>query len=230
MDASTQVALINDIFTGVYVILTLIIVIFTYQSLKITRKALEASKQQSSDAIAAVNEQIQASEQQAREALQNQHKPAIVPTTEMFTVQQQRTDWLEFVMQNKGYGIALNTWGVATNTRIDEVYRFEHTHFLVPDKPEKINLWSMKNSLDFLFPDKTFTNNSIYPEPDSNQEGGGIRLMVTYNDIFGNKYLVIFDSSKLFGWRQIGEAIKINQRLDEYLVEKRLLEQNKQTT
>lgn len=210
MDTSTQIALFNDIFTGIYVVLTLVIVIFTYQSLKITRKALEANRQQSIEAIAAVNKQILASEQQAKEALQNQHRPVIVPTRAMFRLNQQSSDRLKFTMQNKGYGTALNTWGVVIHKRIDDFYRFENTYFLVPDKPEDIDLLSIKNSLDFMFPDKKFNGISIYPEPDSNQEDGA-RLLVTYNDIFDNRYLVIFDTSSLFGWRQTGEPIKINR-------------------
>jgi hypothetical protein len=73
-----------------------------------------------------------------------------------------------------------------------------------------------------MFPDKTFKGHSIYPQPDTNNTGKSSRLIITYNDAFGNKYLVIFDTSDIFGWRQIQVPIRIDQRLDEYLVEKRL--------
>src|SRR5256885_12252372 len=39
-------------------------------------------------------------------------------------------------------------------------------------------------------------------------------------DIFGNSYLGAYDHSDL-GWRQVGEVKRIEQRLDEYLEEKR---------
>jgi len=45
-------------------------------------------------------------------------------------------------------------------------------------------------------------------------------LIVTYNDVFDNKYLVIFDHNDTFGWRQIDEAKRINKRLDEIVVRK----------
>ncbi len=227
-----------DALTAAYVLLTLLLAVIAFRSLSKTQTSLEltreqidinklqsqealgASERHSQAAIDAVNKQIAVSEQIAREALYNAHKPVIVPTSEFVSVGS-RTDLFDFMMQNKGIGIAVNTCGAITSTDTGEFYRFDETHFLVPDKLEKISVISIKPILDFMFPDREFIGYSIYPQPDTNYKGTGIRLLVTYNDIFENKYLVIFDKSDLFGWRQIGEPKRIQQRLDEYLVEKR---------
>jgi hypothetical protein len=42
--------------------------------------------------------------------------------------------------------------------------------------------------------------------------------MVTYNDVFKNKYLVVFDYSDELGWRQIEDVKKVEKRLDELVV------------
>jgi len=72
-----------------------------------------------------------------------------------------------------------------------------------------------------MFPSRKYKDYSIYPPEDTAKIDTNIRLLITYNDIFGNKYLVIFDWSKHFGWRQYEEIKSIDQRLDEYFVEKR---------
>jgi hypothetical protein len=43
--------------------------------------------------------------------------------------------------------------------------------------------------------------------------------MVTYNDIFNNKFLVIFDYSDEFGW-QLFEFKRVEKRLDEIAVKR----------
>src|SRR5437764_5384293 len=102
---STQLAEINDIFTGVYVVLTLIIARAAIWSIRVTskqsREAITASEKQSNEAITTVRKQIVASEQQAREALYNQHKPIAVPASPPYTTK----DALE--IRNAGNGIAL---------------------------------------------------------------------------------------------------------------------------
>lgn len=67
IDAGTITQIVIAAFTGIYVILTLIIVIITERSFKATRDALAASDKQSKAAIDAVHKQIAASEQQAQE-------------------------------------------------------------------------------------------------------------------------------------------------------------------
>ena len=213
-----QLAEINAIFTGVYVILTLIIAGAAIWSLRVaskqSREALLASENHSQEAIATVREQIAASEQQARETLYNQHKPIVVPTNPLYRKQ----DGLE--MRNAGSGIALNTWGVLTIVSADKVYRFDSTLFLIPERVQDISLGEIPNSLDVLFPGKEFQGYSLYPPPDRGSIGTAMRLMLTYNDIFGNRHLGVYDYSG-FGWRLVETMKRIEQRLDEYLEEKR---------
>ena len=215
---SIQLAEINAIFTGVYVILTLIIAGAALWSLRLARQqsrdALLASENHSQEAIATLREQIAASEQQAREALYNQHKPIVVPTNPLYSKQ----DGLE--MRNAGSGIALNTWGVLTIVSANKVYRFDSTLFLIPERVQGISLGEISNSLDVLFPGKEFHGYPIYPPPDRGSIGTAMRLMLTYNDIFGNIQLGVFDYSG-FGWRLVETMQRIEQRLDEYLEEKR---------
>lgn len=216
---STTLALLNDIFTGVYVFLTLIIagatiwsLFLTRASLKLTRDQIEVNRKQSEQAL-------ETSEKQAREALINQQKPVIVPTSGLSVY---RKPYLTVDMQNKGIGIAMNTWGILYNKETQEFLRLLDAHFLVPDKLESIELVDISGeSLDFLFPTRMFNSFSIYPADDNGKLDTTIRLMMTYNDVFDNKYLVIFDWSRELGWRQIEGVKKIDQRLDEYFVEKR---------
>ena len=215
---SLQLAEINDIFTGAYVILTLIIAGAVIWSIRVTRQqsgdALLASENHSQQAIATVREQIAASEQQARETLYNQHKPIVVPTNPLY----RRQDGLE--MRNAGSGIALNTWGVLTVISASKLYRFDSTLFLIPERVQAISLEEISNNLDVLFPGREFHGYSIYPPLDRGSIGTAMRLMLTYNDIFGNRHLGVYDYSG-FGWRLVETIQRIEQRLDEHLEEKR---------
>ena len=215
---SIQLAEINNIFTGVYVVLTLIIAVVAIRSIRMaskqSRDAILASENHSKEAIATVREQIAASEQQAREALYNQHKPIVVPTSPLYT----RQDGLE--MRNAGSGIALNAWGVLTVVSANTLYRFDSTLFLIPERVQNISLGEISNNLDVLFPGKEFHGYSIFPPPDRGSIGTAMRLMLTYNDIFGNIHLGVFDYSG-FGWRLVETMKRIEQRLDEYLEERR---------
>ena len=215
---STPLAEITAIFTGAYVVLTLIIAAAAIWSLRVaskqSRDAIRASENQSKEAIATVREQIAASEQQAREALYIQHQPIVVPTSPLYTKQ----DTLE--MRNAGSGIALNTWGVLTVVSTNQLYRFDSALFLIPEKVQDSSLGEISNSLDVLFPGREFHGYSLYPPPDLGSIGTAVRLMLTYNDIFGNIYLGVYDYSG-FGWRLVEKMKRIEQRLDEYLEEKR---------
>ncbi len=200
MDSPT-IALLNVILTGVYVFLTLVIVIFTAFANKTTRDALKAN------------------EKQAKDALVNQQKPVIVPISEL--VIYHKTDF-RIDMQNKGTGIAMNTWGIIYNITKEQFFRFKSSYFLVPDKTESVALFDISGeSLNFLFPTREFHGYSIFPANDIGKLGTAQRLMITYNDVFDNKYLVIFDWSQQLGWRQFEGIKSIDQRLDEYFIEKR---------
>lgn len=225
---SIQLGEINNIFTGVYVILTLIIAGVAIWSIraanKQSRDTILASENNFKEVIATVREQIAASEQQAREALYNQHKPIVVPTNPLYRQQ----DGLE--MRNAGSGIALNTWGILTIISTNTLYRFNSTLFLIPERVQDISLEELSNNLDVLFPGREFRGYSLYPPADRGRIGSAIRLILTYNDIFGNIYLGVYDYSG-FGWRLVETMKRIEQRLDEYLEEKRSqTSENQQTT
>ena len=213
---SIQLAQINAIFTGVYVILTLMIAGVAIWSIRVaskqSREALLASENHAQEAIATVREQIAATEQQAQEALYNQHKPIVVPTNPLYRKQ----GGLE--MRNAGSGIALNTWGILTFVSANQLYRFDSTLFLIPERVQAISLEEISNSLDVLFPEKEFQGYSLYPPSDKGSISTAMRLMLTYNDIFGNRHLGVYDYSG-FGWRLVEAMKRIEQRLDEYLEE-----------
>jgi hypothetical protein len=204
------IAIIGVILSAIGTGLTGVYVYFTLRIVNKTQDALVSGKWQSERAIEAVNRQIEASELQAQESLYNQYKPVIVPLTRPAGID----GGLEIMMENKGPGIALNTWGILTIISSGQFYRFSKTYFLRPDKAESVSLGENSNILDYMFPDRTFAGYSIYPS-DKDKLQSAMRLMVSYSDIFENKYLVIFDFSGNFAWRQFEGVTKIEQRLDE---------------
>jgi hypothetical protein len=227
MDVGTITQIITAAFTGIYVILTLIIVIITGRSFKATRDALAASDKQSQAAIDAVHKQIAASEQQAQEALYNQHKPVIVPVD---TPVSNNAITYTMKIENQGTGVALNTWGVITmkekppeniplQSALPFRYYFVQTYFLIPNVPAQISFrlgeGPFKQHVGFS-DNMMFEGYSIYPlQDESSSMYAAMRFMLTYNDAFNNKYLVIFDYNPSFGWRQIDGIKRTTKRLDE---------------
>ncbi len=213
----------------------------TQASLDLTRKQIELNTQQSQEAssaserhsqatIDAVNMQIAASEIQAHEALYNQHKPVIVPIN---TPHQEDQGIYSMILQNQGAGVALNTWGLITmkgkqleNIPLQTVLPYRHffvqTYFLIPGNPEQIAFRIAEPGVPFkqqtLLSNDMFEGYSIYPLQDTySNKYATMRLMITYNGAFNNKYLVIFDNRDSLGWRQVEEIKRVEQRLDERL-------------
>lgn len=237
---STTLALFNDILTGVYVLLTLIIVGASIWSIRVnsieSRRALAASQQQSQAAIDAVNKQIEASEKQskealdvlreqietskdqAREALHNQYKPIIIPGG-----RPKSSDAITFKIsiKNKGAGVALNAWGVFTTLGLPIIRCTDRTHFLAPDSEE---VFSFDTNGEVLYPFSEFEEYSVFVQSNGNSNfSPEIRLMITYMDAFSNNYLVVFDYKDGLGWRQWTEAKWIQKRLDQLAVKKGFL-------
>lgn len=239
MTISDGLALASVILTGIYVGFTLWLVIITRRSLALAREqvneakeqarqdreesakqsqaALEASAKQSQDAIEVVHEQIRASEQQARVALYNQHMPVLVPIDDPIS-----SNAVQFSMhlENRGPGVALNAWGFLTMKGLPLKYHFVQVYFLVPDREAQITF----DNGDIPYPTDAIAGHSLFPPVDT---GGfttngvahlpvDVRLTVTYNDVFKNKYLVIFDHIDGLGWRQDTMEV-IKTRLDEML-------------
>jgi hypothetical protein len=96
------------------------------------------------------------------------------------------------------------------------------TYFLIPGTPEQIAFRIAEPGVLFnqqtLLSNDMFEGYSIYPLQDKySNKYATMRLMITYNDAFNNKYLVIFDNRDSLGWRQIEEIKRVEQRLDERL-------------
>lgn len=228
---SVQLQFWNDIFTGAYVILTLVIagatiwsLILTRASLNLTREQTEINRKQSEDALIAsekqsqaamkaVHEQIQASEKQNREQMENQFKPFIMPVGKPETGDNvaYRLDLL-----NQGTGIALKTWGFITMRNFPQIYYFESAYSI---RSHEMNMHKLVNE-DIIYPTNVFEGYPIFLSGDESGIKQIIRLLVTYNDIFNNKFLIIFDYSDEFGW-QLVDFKKVEKRLDELAEKKR---------
>jgi hypothetical protein len=118
--------LVTVILTGIYVAATLAIVGLTIwqskaalaASARQSQAAIDAvydqikeGERQSREAIEAVYKQIAASESQAQEAMFNQFKPMIVPLNHPTSIANNDINFT-MEMENKGAGVALNTWGI----------------------------------------------------------------------------------------------------------------------
>src|SRR5260221_4232202 len=223
----TVSSIANIVYTG----LTVVIVIVAIWSLALTRKqmrenkkqsdaALAASAKQSQAAIDAVHEQIKASEQQsqasidvvyeqikaserqAQEAIHSQQKPVIIPTSsvEAIYVPNSATSGKSYRtidLENAGLGIALNVWGtVASLDAGGKYYCSVQSSFLIPHEIETVRF----GQEEFAYPYAVFDVFNLFPMRES---GYDTRLMLTYKDVFDNKYLTVFDKSPGFGWKQV---------------------------
>lgn len=205
-------------------------------------KQITASEIQAQAAIEAVNRQIAASEKQAQEALYNQFKPVIVPISQIVPVYDEGYP-LKIAMTNKGAGVALNMFGIfyTNGSRSNKVYHCIRNYFLVPDGEEGIQLTSKADEIK-IRPIDDFYGYPTYPGEMPREHDRGIsnisRLMITYEDIFGNKYFIVFryygvpeDVTDLMnkearwgsviepGWEKT-DLKRVDQRLDEMAVEK----------
>ena len=128
--------------------------------------------------------------QQARVALYDQHMPVLVPIDDPIS-----SNAVQFAMhlENKGTGVALNTWGCLAMDGLPLKYHFKQMYFLVPDRVAKITF----GGGEAHYPTNTIGGHNIFPFVDTGGIPGSlpvdVRLTVTYNDIFENKYLVVFD-------------------------------------
>jgi predicted dinucleotide-utilizing enzyme len=181
------------------------------------QKQIDASEKQTKDTIEAVNRQIEASERQAQEALYNQHKPIVIPISNLSSkdiiLKQQYN--LKFIigLQNKGAGVALNTLAITAVEGLPEVFCSTSTWILSQDA-------DMPKGFDFnagikhIYPSNEFEGVSVFPQG----VFGFARLMVTYSDIFDNRYFGVFDYSEEFGWRLKDEIKRVEKRLDELVI------------
>lgn len=159
-------------------------------------KQIAASEVQSQAAIEAVNRQIAASERQAQEALHNQFKPVVVPISQIVPLFDEGYP-LKIKMTNKGAGVALNMFGIfyANGSCSNKVYHFSRNYFLVPDGEESIEFSSERDGIK-IRPIDDFYGYPTYPgdmprKRDKEASNGSV-LLITYEDIFSNKYFIVF--------------------------------------
>jgi hypothetical protein len=121
---------------------------------------------------------------------------------------------ISMTLVNVGPGVAMNTWGTVGMKGQAKHYSSVQSSFLVP----KIEGDAIFEIAETGFPSAEFNNCPIFPL----EEDGisyDIRLMLTYRDVFDNKFLVIFDHSREFGWKQF-KSERVKETMDE--VAKRL--------
>jgi hypothetical protein len=222
---STQLQFWNDIFTGAYVVLTLIIAGTAIRSLFLTRQQIEINKKQSEDALItserqsqaamqAVHEQIQTSEKQNRELIENQFKPFLIPI--MRPISNNATTYT-IGMTNQGAGVALHAWGLLTERNLPQVHYCKEAHLVKPHE-ERETAFRFGDS-DVVYQQGMFAGYPLFLRGSENDIKETLRLTLTYSDIFTNNFLVIFDYNEQFGWQLIAFQ-KVVKRLDELVVKK----------
>ena len=224
-----------DVLTASYVLLTLALAIIAFRSLRqtqasldLTRQQIELNKQQSQEAsiaserhsqatIEAVNKQIAVSEQQAREALHNEHKPIIIPVTDPDPTTQHLLPGnlgkqpFSIGIRNKGAGVAMNAFSIVGLKGFPDILCSSSTKILIQgdERPATFDFGTK-----FIYPENMFEGVPVFPQG----VFGFLRLMVTYSDLFNNKYFVVYDYSEEFGWRQLNELRRVDKRLDEQVI------------
>lgn len=237
---STNLALINDIFTGVYVLLTLILAGAAIWSIRVSgkqsrealatsrlqsqaaidavHKQIEVSEKQSKESLTLLREQIEANKEQAKEALYNQFKPIIIPRGQ--PISKNATDH-RVHLQNKGTGVASHVWGAYTSAWKYVISCTDRAYILGPDSEELV---SFNTAGEVLYPHSEFEGYSVLAQSNGNSNfSPENRLMLTYSDTFNNNYLVFFDYNEKLGWRQWTEPKRIEKRLDQLAVKRGFL-------
>jgi len=181
------------------------------------QKQIDASERQARETIEAVNRQIEASERQAQESLFNQHKPIVIPKNDLSSkdimLKQQNNLKFTIGLQNKGAGVAMNTFAILAVEGLPEVFCSTSTWILSQDTV-------MPKGFDFnagikhIYPYNEFEEVFVFPKG----AFGFARLMITYSDIFDNRYFGVFDYSEEFGWRMLNDVKRVTKRLDELIL------------
>jgi hypothetical protein len=193
------------------------------EAIEAVQRQIEASERQSKETIDAVNRQIEASERQAQEALYNQHKPIVIPLDDQLSQSlklQRLTDstgnqTFTLGISNKGAGVALNVFSIVGLDGFPDVLCSASTRILVHDA-EYGTLFYFKAGGKLIYSSNAFDGIPVFPEG----VFGYLRLMLTYSDLFNNKYFVVYDYSEEFGWRQLNDVKRVEKRLDELVTPK----------
>lgn len=215
------------IFTGVYVVATLVIVRATNRSVTLTGNSLDLARLQITENKKQSEATLEASTKQSQESIYNQHKPVIV-TVEAVEADNKISTRLGHVplipLKNVGLGIAMNLWGTI-GFKGAKHYSSVNALFLPPNNRE-VMAFDYQQSVGYPFStfqtyaDGKLISYDLYP-PDENYVHYDQRLMLTYKDVFDNKYLVIYDHSIEFGWRFV-TLRKVVKTMDEIAGERQL--------
>ena len=214
--------LLMAIYVGLTLVLAIVAVISIVISSRLSRDALAASDRQSKEAIEAVQKQIDASERQAQEALYNQHKPIVIPINNSISkdmvsdviIRHHSTLQIVIGLQNKGAGVALNTFAITAVDGISQVFCLPSTGILSQDADVPKDFDFNAGVRKYRYPYDEFEGVPVFPQG----VFGFARLMVTYSDIFDNRYLGVFDYSDEFGWRMLNDVKRVTKRLDELVI------------
>jgi hypothetical protein len=163
----------------VYVVLTAVIAIVAFRSLALTRKQIEENKNQT------------------LETIHNQHRPILVCTYP--PVPDTSLKHSPMPIKNEGVGIALNIRVVlsyTSNVRGEKLQSgFIIPSALAPGETEYASFdpQGMGNMLDKI------GKYSFFPEDSDTSYNQ--RLVITYQDIFNHKHLIIFDGRLFTNWK-----------------------------
>ncbi|SRR5260221_1468221 len=234
-DSSFPNLVLMAIYVGLTLVLAIVAVVSIFISSRLSRDALKASDKQSKEAIgavqkqieasekqtketiAAINRQIEASEKQAQEALYNQHKPIIIPVTDPTTQYLPPSNLgkqpFSIGIRNKGAGVAMNAFSIVGLKGFPDILCSSSTKILIhgDERPATFDFGTK-----FSYPENIVEEVPVFPQG----VFGFLRLMVTYSDLFNNKYFVVYDYSEEFGWRQLNELRRVDKRLDELVIKK----------
>ena len=120
-------------------------------------------------------------------------------------------------LQNKGAGVALNTYAITAINGLSEVFCSPSTAILSQDAdvPKDFDFTTdFSARIRYRYPSNEFEGVPVFPQG----VFGFARLMVTYSDIFDNRYFGVFDYSDEFGWRMLHDVKRVTKRLDELVI------------
>ena len=99
----------------------------------------------------------------------------------------------------------------------NEVLYFTDAIILGNGTTKEVTIYRWTKDSEVVYSQSEFEDYSISPQDEKNGIDPFGRLMVTYNDIFQNKFVVVFDFSREFGWKLVGFK-KVDKRLDELVI------------
>jgi hypothetical protein len=212
-DYSLPNLVLMAVYVGLTLVLAIVAVLSSIISSKLSRDMLAASERQSQANVNAMYDQIKVSEGQAQNSIHNQYKPVIVPVeldeNELERARNAHPEWA-FALENAGLGIAMNVWGSVGFKRTGKYYSSIDTIFLTPNK-RGVMYFDDKQLIGYPF--SMFESYELFPRS-KNHVNYDVRLMLTYKDVFDNRYLVIYDKSDELGWTFVTLS-RVGKTMDE---------------